>query len=141
MLIIKQLTKNKMEQMNNGFEIIGKENIPSNGHAVNWVNEMKDMCKPDKIQWLNGSEEEEKEWVKEDVQARKTAIGYIPNAKDIHLEGINLTEEDVEELLHIDKEAWTEEVQKQEEFFRKFGNKLPEEIIKEHKKLKARIAS
>mgnify|MGYP001610667193 CR=1 FL=1 len=79
--------------------------------------------------------------VKEDVKARKTAIGYVPNAKDIYLEGINLEEGDVEELLHIDKEAWTEEVQKQEEFFRKFWNKLPEEILQEHKKLKARIAS
>ena len=57
------------------------------------------------------------------------------------MEGINLAEEDVEELLHIDKEAWIEEVQKQEEFFKKFGNKLPREILKEHKKLKARIAS
>jgi len=81
------------------------------------------------------------ERVKEDVKARETAIGYVPNAKDIHLEGINLAEGDVEELLHIDKEAWAEEVQKQEDFFKKFGNKLPMEILKEHKKLKARIAS
>ena len=79
--------------------------------------------------------------VKEDVKARETAIGYVANEKDIHMEGINLAEEDVEELLHIDKEAWIEEVQKQEEFFRKFGDKLPKEILNEHKKLKARIAS
>ena len=59
----------------------------------------------------------------------------------MHLDGVNITEEDIEELLHIDKEAWAEEVQKQEEFFRKFGNKLPMEILQEHKKLKARIAS
>ncbi len=32
-----------------------------------------------------------------------------------------------------------EEVQKQEEFFKKFGNKLPKEILKEHEKLKERL--
>ncbi len=79
------------------------------------------------------------ERVKEEVGAKETAIGYVPHAKDMHLKGINLAEEDIEELLRIDKEAWNEEVKKQEEFFKKFGNKLPEEILGEHRKLKERL--
>ena len=54
-----------MEQISNKFEIIGKENISSNKYVAKWVNEMASMCSPDKIWWLNGSEEEEKELIKE----------------------------------------------------------------------------
>ncbi len=73
------------------------------------------------------------------IGAKKTAIGYVPYAKDLHIKGIVLTEKNIEKLLHIDKEAWNEEVKKQEEFFKKFGNKLPGEILEEHKKLKERL--
>src|SRR3989338_6461889 len=54
-----------MGQINTEFEVIGKENIPSNEHVVKWAHEMAAMCKPDKIRWLNGSEVEEKELIKE----------------------------------------------------------------------------
>jgi phosphoenolpyruvate carboxykinase (GTP) len=77
--------------------------------------------------------------VKEEVDANKTAIGYVPHVKDVYSEGLNLTEKDIEKLLSIDKEEWNEEVKKQEEFFKKFGNKLPEEIAEEHGKLRERL--
>ncbi len=46
-------------------EIINKEKMPSNEHVIKWVNEMAAMCKPDKIQYLDASEEEEKELIEE----------------------------------------------------------------------------
>lgn len=75
----------------------------------------------------------------EQIGAKQTAIGHLPHAKDIHAKGINLTEKDFEKLLHIDKQVWGEEVEKQEEFFKKFGNRLPKEIWLEHRGLKQRL--
>lgn len=79
------------------------------------------------------------ERITEKVEAKKTAIGYLPHAKDVHIKGIGLTEKDIEKLLNIDKQAWNEEIKKQEEFFKKFGNKLPKEIWSEHAKLNERL--
>lgn len=79
------------------------------------------------------------ERVAEKIGAKKTAIGYVPHAKDVQVKDIGLTEKDLEKLLYIDKQAWIEEVKKQEEFFKKFGNKLPKEIWGEHGKLKERL--
>lgn len=73
------------------------------------------------------------------VDARKTIIGYVPYARDIHIKGLGLTEKDIEKLLHIDKQAWDEEVKEQKEFLSIFGKKLPEGILEEHKKLKERL--
>jgi phosphoenolpyruvate carboxykinase (GTP) len=84
------------------------------------------------IKWMIGR-------VKEDIGAKETPIGHVPNKEDLYLEGIDLKEEDVEALLHIDKEAWQEEVSKQEEFFKKFEESLPGEILEEHEKLKERL--
>lgn len=36
-----------------------------NQHVLDWVSKMALMCKPDEIQWLDGSEQEEKELIKE----------------------------------------------------------------------------
>lgn len=81
------------------------------------------------------------ERVTEEIGAKKTAIGYVPHAKDVHIKGISLTEKNIEELLHIDRQAWNDEVKNQEEFFKRFGNKLPKEIWGEHGKLKERLSS
>ena len=57
-------------------EIINKEKMPSNEHVIKWVNEMAAMCKPDKIQYLDASEEEEKELIEklESLRLRKRFI-------------------------------------------------------------------
>jgi phosphoenolpyruvate carboxykinase (GTP) len=79
------------------------------------------------------------ERVKDEAEAVKTPIGYVPHQKSLHTEGLNMSEDDIESVLSIDKEAWNEEVKKQEEFFNKFGDKFPQELWEEHKKLKERL--
>ena len=72
------------------------------------------------------------------AEANQTAIGYIPNAADLDMEGLDITPEVVEELLSIDHQSWVDELAGQAEFFAKF-DRLPAAIQKQHDALKARI--
>ena len=62
------------------------------------------------------------------VDAVETEIGYVPNKADLQLEGLDLSDAVVDELLSIDKQAWKEDLANQREFFAQFGDKLPKEI-------------
>ena len=64
------------------------------------------------------------------VDARETEIGYLPYAKDINLEGIEdeVSLETLESILDVDKDLWKEEAAGIEEFFAKFGDKVPAEL-------------
>jgi len=73
------------------------------------------------------------------VDARKTPIGYIPYAKDINLEGLdNFTEKDIEGLLSIEKDVWEEEIAGMETHFAKF-DRLPAKLSEQLSALKARF--
>ncbi|MBP3337400.1 MAG: phosphoenolpyruvate carboxykinase (GTP) [Clostridia bacterium] len=74
------------------------------------------------------------------ADAKETAIGYLPEAKDINIEGLDISAETLEKLLSVDKSVWKEEVEGQKEFFAKFGDRLPKEIKDEIEKLSARLA-
>ena len=65
------------------------------------------------------------------VDAQETAIGYLPYAKDINLEGLDMTEEQLEAILDVDKDAWKEEYKGVEELYAKFGDRLPQELADE----------
>ena len=63
------------------------------------------------------------------VDARETAIGFIPYAKDINIEGLDgITENTVEDLLSIDKDAWTKETEGIESFYKEIGERVPAEL-------------
>ena len=74
------------------------------------------------------------------ADAKETAIGYLPNASDINVEGLNIDKATLENLLSVDKEVWKDEIANQKEFFAKFGDDLPKEIKEELDKLEARLA-
>ena len=74
------------------------------------------------------------------VDAQETAIGYLPYAKDINLEGIEgVTEKSLENILDVDKDLWNEEADGIEEFFKKFGDKLPKELKADLATLKSNL--
>ncbi len=62
------------------------------------------------------------------VGAVETEIGFVPNKEDLQLDGLDLSDEAITELLSIDKQAWKEDLANQREFFAQFGDKLPKEI-------------
>ncbi len=73
------------------------------------------------------------------VGAVETEIGYVPNKADLQLEGLDLSDEVVDELLSIDVDAWKEDLANQREFFAQFGDKLPKEIKESMDTLEANL--
>lgn len=75
------------------------------------------------------------------VDAQETAIGYIPYAKDINIEGLEgeVSLDSLEKILDVDKNLWEEEANGIEEFFKKFGDKLPKELKESLETLKANL--
>lgn len=74
------------------------------------------------------------------VDARETAIGYVPYAKDINTEGLDITEDTVNELLSVDTEAWLADVENIKEFYDIIGDTVPCELREELSALKARLS-
>lgn len=81
-----------------------------------------------------------------EVDAEETAIGYLPKAEDINVEGIEdeVTPEIMKKLLKVDKELWTKEIAEMCRYYKEDiaakGGNVPEALYKELDKLEARIA-
>ena len=82
------------------------------------------------------------EWIlkrcENEVDAEETAIGYVPKAEDINLEGLDFSVETLKGILAVDNAKWAKEAAGIEEFYTKFGDKLPAELRAELEGLKAR---
>jgi phosphoenolpyruvate carboxykinase (GTP) len=64
------------------------------------------------------------------VDARETAIGYLPYAKDINIKDCDCDAETLDKLLYVDKERWAAEAKEIENYYAEnFGDKMPKEII------------
>ena len=72
-----------------------------------------------------------------EVDAKETAIGYVPYADDINLEGCDVTKDTLEKILDVDPALWRTDVEGIEEFYAKFGKTLPAELRAELDGLKA----
>ncbi len=72
------------------------------------------------------------------VDAKESAIGYIPYAKDIDLDGCEISQEVLEGLLSIDKESWMQEIADQKAHLARF-EKLPAEIKAQYDALCERV--
>ena len=74
------------------------------------------------------------------VDAETTAIGYVPFAEDINLDGLSDFDIDtLKGILEVDKELWAAETEGIDEFYGKFGDKLPETLKAELATLKANL--
>ncbi|MBE6577252.1 MAG: phosphoenolpyruvate carboxykinase (GTP) [Ruminococcaceae bacterium] len=74
------------------------------------------------------------------VGANITPIGYVPNAEDINIEGLEGVDLDtIKELLTVDVESWLADVENIKEFYAQVGDRVPETMYDELAALEARL--
>ncbi len=73
------------------------------------------------------------------AEADETAIGFEPRPEDINLEGLDIDKETLAGLLSVDKDLWKTEAEGIREFYKKFGEKLPAELMAELEKLEKNL--
>jgi len=73
------------------------------------------------------------------AKAVKTPIGLLPTADGLDMRGLNISEQDIEELLSVDMKAWKVEIPNIEKHFAQFGDRLPERLKKQLEALKERL--
>ena len=83
------------------------------------------------------------EWIigrcKGKAEAAETPIGYVPTKESLNLEGLDISDAQVDKLLEVSHDPWVEEMKSMEKFFEQFGYDLPEEFVEEQQELKKRL--
>ena len=84
-------------------------------------------------------------WVIERIEgtadAVETPIGYVPTGESLDLSGMDMTAADVEAAVRVDPEEWKKELAGIEEWYARFGESLPEDLVAELETLKERFAA
>jgi phosphoenolpyruvate carboxykinase (GTP) len=62
------------------------------------------------------------------VSAAESSIGWLPRYEDIELRGLDFSEDQWNALMAFDNESIRQQTLAHEEFFLRFGDKLPEEL-------------
>jgi phosphoenolpyruvate carboxykinase (GTP) len=82
-------------------------------------------------------------WIVERVsgkgQAVETPIGYLPAPGAIDTNGLDVTDEQIAELLNVDVEEWLNEIESIREHYARFEETLPEALSDELAALEARL--
>ncbi|MEX1012228.1 MAG: phosphoenolpyruvate carboxykinase (GTP) [Waddliaceae bacterium] len=73
------------------------------------------------------------------AEATETPIGYLPTKEALDLNGLEISAEDLNALLHVDPTEWKDELQELSAYFEKFGDKLPSGIKQELSELEKRL--
>ncbi len=83
------------------------------------------------------------EWVFDRAAGRgeaiETPIGWVPAPGAIDIEGIEVSKEDMEELLRVDDDEWRAEIPLIREHFAQFGDRLPESLARTVDDLERRL--
>ena len=75
----------------------------------------------------------------DEVDAKDTEIGYLPKAEDINLSGLDMDPAALESILTVDRDLWKAEAAGIRDFYRQFGDKLPQALAQELNDLEARL--
>ena len=125
-----------------------------------WLDIGKKLTRPPKvysINWFRTDENDKYIWpgfgdnirvlkwiidrVNDRVGAKETPIGYVPHVKDLELKGLDISNENLERLIGVDRAGWLRESDDIEEFFKKFGSRMPPEMWDELRAMKEKLLS
>jgi phosphoenolpyruvate carboxykinase (GTP) len=83
------------------------------------------------------------EWIlsrcRNEAEATETPIGYVPTPDSIDLEGLDLSEGVVTELLKVERDDWRQEVDSARAFFTELGENVPHALTDELHSLERRL--
>jgi phosphoenolpyruvate carboxykinase (GTP) len=74
-----------------------------------------------------------------EVTGNPTAVGVVPTAEELNLEGLEISEDDLRTVLSIDVERWRQEMDFREGHLKQF-DRLPEEIWEAHRRVTEALA-
>jgi phosphoenolpyruvate carboxykinase (GTP) len=75
------------------------------------------------------------------VEAEETPIGLLPAEGSLDVDGLDVSEEDLAELLGMDAADWREELPSMHEHFAKFGDQLPAPLREQLNTLQERLGA
>jgi phosphoenolpyruvate carboxykinase (GTP) len=109
-------------------------------YYVNWFRKDEDG------KWLwpgFGENSRVLKWIVDRLEGRvegvRTPIGVLPAPGELDLEGLDVSERDLDVLLSVDPEVWKQEASLMPDYFAQFGDHLPQAITDEHAALVARL--
>ena len=116
-----------------------EEHLPPIFH-VNWFR--KDEA--GKFMWPGfGENMRILEWIikrcKGEASVHNTPIGGRPYVSDINIDGLKTDRATLRELLEVDTEAWSEEMEQIREYLLSYGDRLPPELMVELDKVVAAL--
>jgi len=83
-------------------------------------------------------------WMCERIDGRapavSTPIGLLPEAKDLDLSGLDISPDDMRELLRVDVDAYRSEADSVEKHFAQFGRRLPSRMRRQLDALRDRLS-
>jgi phosphoenolpyruvate carboxykinase (GTP) len=109
-------------------------------YYVNWFRKDADG----KFVWPGfGDNSRVLKWVVERLEgkadATETAIGRVPTKDSLDVSGLDLSDDQLDLLLTVDREVWKEEAALITPDYEKFGDHLPQQLWDEHKALLERL--
>jgi phosphoenolpyruvate carboxykinase (GTP) len=123
-----------------------------------WINMGRLLTRPPKIYSVNWFRVDENgkfiwpgfgdnmrvmKWIVDRVNgrsgARETALGYVPDLKDLNMQGLNIPSNRLEKLFEVKPAEWQDEVKDIKKFLDQFGRHIPYEISQNYARLADRL--
>ncbi len=127
----------------NHWITVGKENDASKLPKIFYVNWFRRDDEGGFLWPGFGENSRVLKWVIERIDGQaaavETPIGHVPAPGSLDIDGLEMTQEAVEQALAVDVEEWKAEIPQITEWFEKFGDQLPAVLWTELDGLKARL--